>query len=68
MLGCTIYGSTNGDVQKMMAPYDYQNRFCGIDALADYEKLYFTKVVADESQDPIKVLFQNAVCVKKCPR
>lgn len=68
MLGCTIYGIANGDVPKMMAPYDYQRRFCGIGDMKEYDNLYFPVLVADETQDPIKTLFENAVCVKDCPK
>lgn len=61
MLGCTIFGIQNGDVTKMMAPYDYQGRFCGIGDLKEYDNLYFTVLAAPS--DPVKTLFQNAVCV-----
>jgi hypothetical protein len=68
MLGCTIYGISNGDVKKMMAPYDYQNRFCGIGAMAEYDNLYFTDLEPSESEDVVRMLFNNAVCVKNCPK
>jgi hypothetical protein len=73
MLGCTIYGIREGDVPKMMAPYDGQNNFCGIKVgnnteFVGYGKLYFPKLESSSHGDLAISLFSNAVCVKKCPK
>lgn len=68
MGGCTYYGIANGDVPKMMAPYDYKNRFCGFGELKEYDNLYFTKLDFDANERVVLSLFSNAVCVKDCPK
>lgn len=62
MGACTNYGLTNGDIDKMTAPIDGNNNFCGIGDYADYEKLYFTDLGLD-----VYGIFENSVCVKSCP-
>lgn len=73
MLGCTIYGIREGDVPKMMAPYDKNIRFCGIKIGNDssyvaYPKLYFHNLEAPANKNFANSLFSNAYCVKKCPK
>lgn len=40
---CTMYGYKHGNVKKLLAPLDGDNKFCGVDSgYEDYPKLYIT--------------------------
>ena len=69
MLGCTVYGINNGDVKKMMAPYDKDNNFCGVsNATKNYPSLYFPQLQKDATDNIVRSIFRHAICVKKCPK
>lgn len=72
MVFCTIYGNKHGQLAKLMAPLDGDDRFCGFETITDagkvdlkaYPKLYIT----DLKLSTPKAIFQNGVCVDKCPK
>jgi len=72
----TVYGFIHGDVKKLLAPLDGQQKFCGINNgpgydYTNYPKLYIgdllSSVVKGSSGD-ISGIFSSAVCVKTCPK
>lgn len=68
VLACVAFATEEGDPMRIMAPYDYNKQFCGLDGAEDYPNLLFTKFDPPRSNNnPIKFLFDNAVCVKTCP-
>ena len=65
MVFTTIYSFKNGNISKLIAPVDGQFRICGFDkGVEDYPLLYVAKM----DKADIKMIFQSAVCVKKCPK
>lgn len=59
-----IYGFINGDPNKLIAPIDGDNNFCGITSgYEKYDKLYFTNFNSNDVQN----IFKSGVCVTKCP-
>jgi hypothetical protein len=76
MLGTAFYGIVKGDPRAMVKPYDFTRSICGVnDTVKDYGKLYFTKLAPsgedlwkDPADFPKRIVFENAVCVKSCPK
>lgn len=69
MIFITIYGFSNGDIKKLLAPIDGKGNFCGIGDLKDYPNLYIGNLLdatASAALDPGGA-FGTAVCVKECP-
>jgi len=61
----TAYANKHGDLDKLMAPLDGDDNFCGISAgFEDYGHLYIT----DLSIASVNGIFDTAVCVKECPQ
>jgi hypothetical protein len=64
MVYCASYGNKNGQLDKLLAPLDGNDKFCGIGAeMKEYPRLYIT----DLSSTSFKKAFASAVCVEKCP-
>ena len=63
MLGITGYTISKGNVDKMVAPVDYNLNFCGFGDRADYQKLYFIYAGILEAED----ILEKGVCMTKCP-
>ena len=60
--GIAVYGYSNGDVPRLLAPVDADGRFCGIDTeVKDYHLYYIVDI--NVSKD----FFNYGVCVKSCP-
>ena len=56
-----VYALEEGDPQRVMAPYDSDGKFCGIDdGYEDYPYLFYTDV------NPV-LWAPYSVCVKTCP-
>lgn len=70
MFYCVFYSYKNGNPRLAMAPYDYSSRFCGhTKGTEGFKKLYFTQLTnSTPSENIVGVLFDNAVCVKSCPK
>jgi hypothetical protein len=52
-------------MDRLLAPLDGNNRFCGIDAeVKDFPRLYITDLSFGKPSD----IFKSAVCVKACPK
>ena len=61
---CTSYGHKHGQIDKLLAPLDGDNNFCGITkGYEKYDKLFITDFSFSELSD----IFDSAVCVKTCP-
>ena len=62
---CTHHGYSNGQVDRLLAPLDGDDNFCGVDAkVKDYPFLFITNIgVASPAEN-----FRRSVCVKKCPK
>lgn len=61
---CVSIGYSRGDVNRLTAPIDGDNNFCGSDSpVKKFQKLYITNL----GQTDIKAIFQSGVCVKSCP-
>ena len=67
----TKYGLTHGNVEKLLAPLDGDNNFCGVTVngtkgYEDYKLLYLTSL----SGTSAKAVFENGVCIKgdECPQ
>lgn len=61
---CTQMGYNEGQIGKLMAPLDADNKFCGFSqGYEEYKFLYFT----DMDQISLEDIFNGAVCVKACP-
>lgn len=59
----TIVAYTNGDVWRLLAPWDPDSRSCGVRDYKAYKYIYFNIPC------PNKVtLFTNNICVDKCPK
>ena len=74
LFACAFYGIKHGDPKRMIAPYDGDGNFCGLDNTAtggknmeDYSKLYFTTLQPTATSDITKSIFRSAVCAKSCP-
>lgn len=66
MVVLAVYGIKNGQVNKMIAPIDTDDHFCGTTTgYEDYPKMYFTKL--DTPSINIWGIFDSGVCVKECP-
>jgi hypothetical protein len=68
MVFLTSYGLKNGQYDRLMAPLDKDNNFCGFPNpdgadMTGYPKLILTSYV---SSNPIDIL-KSGVCVKTCP-
>lgn len=64
MGGVTMYGISQGQVDKMIAPIDMHLNFCGIEGLrADYQKLYFTDLTVSSATQ----ILNSGICMKTCP-
>ena len=59
----TVYGYKNGQVNKLTAPLDAMDNFCGFDAMEGYNKMIFTKFLGN-----YKDILGSGVCVKECPK
>jgi len=60
----TVMGNKYGNPEKLMAPLDGNNNFCGhTEGFEDYKKLYITSMKSIN----IKTIFNSGVCVKECP-
>jgi hypothetical protein len=67
----TGYGLNHGQMDKLMAPLDGDNKFCGIerrpnttqDGYEDYGHLYLTSLEGLSAS----AIFDKGICVKKCP-
>ena len=68
LLGCMIYSMAEGDVSKMLAPYDGLGNFCGIGDFAEYPDLFLSDMSIAGSSNIAKSMFAKAVCVKSCPQ
>jgi hypothetical protein len=60
----TAYGFKNGQVEKLIAPYDGNLDFCGFDKNAEFKYLYLVKI----SDLNVQNAFKSGVCVKSCPQ
>lgn len=63
MFAATVHGYKNGQVNKLTAPIDADNNFCGFDKMEGYPKMMLTRFYADK---PIQSL-KSGVCLKECP-
>lgn len=65
MCGVTSYGISQGQVDKLIAPIDMRNNFCGIEGgkRAEFQKLYFTDLKAPNARD----ILSSGICMKTCP-
>jgi hypothetical protein len=69
MGGCTVYGIKEGDVKKMVAPYDKDMKICGVDKeVKNFPSLYFPVLTVTSGENIANTLFKKAICVKKCPK
>lgn len=60
----TNYSLTHGNVEKLMAPLDGDDHFCGQEAgYEEFAHLY----IEDLSVNTVRGIFKSAVCVKACP-
>ena len=61
---CTSIGFKNGNVNRLMAPLDSSDNFCGeTTGFESYKYLY----LQDLSQASAIAIFNSGLCVKKCP-
>lgn len=64
MVFCACYGNKHGHIDKLLAPLDGDDNFCGIShGVEKFPRLYIT----DLSILSVKKAFKSAVCVEKCP-
>lgn len=65
MVFCTIYGNRHGRINKLIAPLDGDNTFCGIEpaAVVPYPRLFIPEFTTS-----VKASFKSAVCTDKCPK
>jgi hypothetical protein len=65
---CTYWGNKHGQLEKLMAPLDGDDNFCGFTTgtldLAEFPKLFIT----DLTFGTPKEIFKKGVCVKTCPQ
>ena len=59
----TAYAYQNGDVNKLTAPLDASNNFCGVGDYKDAPYLYLT----DLNDLDVMNIFRSGVCVRSCP-
>lgn len=61
----TLYAHKHGNVKKLMAPLDGDNKFCGVTpGYEKYDHLYIT----DFSSHSVNDIFESGICVKHCPK
>jgi len=63
MGACTMYGFKNGQVNRITAPIDANNNFCGFGKMKGYPQMFITKWSAGD----LVAIFKSGVCVKGCP-
>jgi len=64
MIYVTFSSYKDGNMDKLIAPIDHLNRFCGIDeGVENYKFLYFS----DINQDKVDAILTSGLCVKYCP-
>jgi len=63
LVGIAVYGIANGNVDKVLAPYDNQKHFCGHDGYENFPKLYITQRTGSAHD-----IFNSGLCVAKCPK
>lgn len=63
MIYGTWYGFHNGQINKLTAPIDADNNFCGFGEMKDYPRMILTNFQLTEATDILK----SGVCIKKCP-
>ena len=82
MFGVSIYCVSRGNPSMMINPYDYEGNICGLAGknplnqkdydFREYPKLYFSytnvNFYSGSAMGIIQTPFQNAVCVKACPK
>lgn len=61
-----IDGFMNGNPNKLFAPLDAANNFCGFDD--DYKDYPFLWVKLSDAGMSVNSIFNTAVCVKSCPK
>lgn len=73
MVFCAIYGNKHGNLAKLLAPLDGDDRFCGFKDvtktgtpydLTGYNKLFLADLAPSKPKD----IFAKGVCVKTCPK
>lgn len=63
MVYATMYGYANGQVDKLTAPIDGANNFCGFGDYKDYKKMMLTSFSIMDGAG----ILRSGVCVKACP-
>lgn len=59
----TVYGYKNGQVQKLTAPIDAGQNFCGFGAMKGFDKMILTDFKLSSGTSILK----SGVCIKECP-
>ena len=63
MVATTFWSISKGQIEKVLAPYDKWDHFCGFDGYEEYPKMYLTVVTGSASD-----IFDSGICVKSCPK
>ena len=63
MMGMTMWGYKNGDIVRLLSPFDYNGKICGSDVgYENYPNLYLYTIDLD-----LRTTFNSGFCVKTCP-
>jgi hypothetical protein len=64
MCYAVYYGFHNGKIDKLIAPIDADENFCGFGEMKGYSKMLFRDYKVETTIDIIK----SGICVKECPK
>ena len=63
---CTVFGYSHGDPNKLTSPIDGDRNICGVtEGYQDYPYLFISDISGAIASSAS--IFENGVCVKKCP-
>lgn len=60
----TVHGLKNGKVDKLTAPIDAGQNFCGFGPMEGYKKMILTDFMASSGPS----ILNSGVCIKECPQ
>jgi hypothetical protein len=66
LVGVSIYGYSNGNLEEIMAPVDGQGRICGFSEGVENTPYLWVSYYADIKQFDT-YLFESGVCTTSCP-
>lgn len=63
MFSLGLYGNINGNIGKLISPFDIDKNFCGLGEFKEFPKLYMNFETAS-----VSTALKSQVCVSECPK